>query len=153
MRSESLLLDQTPKSGVAADGGHREAVGAIAHKFRTGTRSVQLPEKPGSRRGVRSRPQRQATDGTQERVFAASVTWASADEDLGCAISVDSALVRAHQHTAEARTKGARPVGWTTMPLASPATGRPRRPLLPPSAVGVPPHRQAEQRHAPLSRP
>ncbi|MCK2141654.1 hypothetical protein ABZ632_25825 [Streptomyces albidoflavus] len=45
-----------------------------------------------------------AVDGTWERVFTALVAQADADEDLGWAVSVDSTIVRAHQHAAGARS-------------------------------------------------
>ncbi|MFE2283734.1 hypothetical protein ACFXDJ_06115 [Streptomyces sp. NPDC059443] len=45
-------------------------------------------------------------DGTWERVFTALMAPADADEDLNWAVSVDSTIVRAHQHDAGARKKG-----------------------------------------------
>lgn len=39
-------------------------------------------------------------DGTWERVFTALVAQADADEDLNWVVSVDSTVVRAHQHAA-----------------------------------------------------
>lgn len=62
-----------------------------------------------------------AVDGTWERVFTALMAQADADEDLGWAVSVYSTIVRAHQHAAGARKKGA--------PASEPddhAIGRPR---------------------------
>ncbi|EFE72161.1 conserved hypothetical protein [Streptomyces viridosporus ATCC 14672] len=63
-----------------------------------------------------------AVDGTWERVFTALVAQADADEDLSWAVSVDSTIVRAHQHAAGARKKGTRPANPTTTPSAAPAT-------------------------------
>ncbi|CAM5527839.1 hypothetical protein [Streptomyces canarius] len=62
-----------------------------------------------------------AVDGTWERVFTTLVAQADADEDLNWAVSVDSTIVRAHQHAAGARTKGPRPASRTTTPSAGPA--------------------------------
>ncbi len=62
-----------------------------------------------------------AVDGTWERVFTVLVARADADEDLNWIVSVDSTIVRAHQHAAGARKKGPRPVNRTTMPSAAPA--------------------------------
>jgi hypothetical protein len=45
-------------------------------------------------------------DGTWELVFTALVAQADADEDLNLAVSVDSTVVRTHQHAAGARKKG-----------------------------------------------
>jgi hypothetical protein len=50
-----------------------------------------------------------AVDGTGERMFTALVAQADADEDLSWAVSMDSTIVRAHQHAAVARKKGPRP--------------------------------------------
>jgi transposase len=100
---------------------HREVIDAIAFKFQTGTQWVHLPEKYGNWRGVYNRLRMWAIDGTWERVFTALMAQADADEDLNWAVSVDSTIVRAHQHAAGARKKGPRPVSPTTMPSAGPA--------------------------------
>lgn len=60
-------------------------------------------------------------DGTWERVFTALVAQADADEDVSWAVSVDSTIVRAHQHAAGARKKGPRPESRTITPSAGPA--------------------------------
>lgn len=58
-----------------------------------------------------------------ERVFTALMAQADADADLNWVVSVDSAIVRAHQHAAGARGKGPRPVSPVAMPSAAPAAG------------------------------
>ncbi|MFI9772884.1 IS5 family transposase [Streptomyces sp. NPDC052415] len=105
-RIEPLLPDRTPKRG-GRWRDHREVIDAIAYKFRTGTQWVHLPERYGNWRGVYNRLRMWAVDGTWERVFTALVAQADADEDLGWAVSVDSTIVRAHQHAAGARREGA----------------------------------------------
>jgi hypothetical protein len=82
-------------------------IDAIAFKFQTGTQWVHLPEKYGNWRGIYNRLRMWAIDGTWERVFIALMAQADADEDLNWAVSVDSTIVRAHQHAAGARKKGA----------------------------------------------
>jgi transposase len=62
-----------------------------------------------------------AADGTWERVFTALMARADADEDLNWAGTVDSTIVRAHQHAAGARKKGPPPASRQTMPSAGPA--------------------------------
>ncbi|MCX5174317.1 IS5 family transposase [Streptomyces virginiae] len=105
-RIEPLLPDRSPKrAGRWRD--HREVIDAIAFKFQTGTQWVHLPEKYGNWRGVYNRLRMWAMDGTWERVFTALMAQADADEDLNWAVSVDSTVVRAHQHAAGARKKGA----------------------------------------------
>ncbi|AIV38577.1 transposase [Streptomyces sp. CCM_MD2014] len=96
-------------------------IDAIAYKFRTGTQWVHLPEKYGNWRGVYNRLRMWAVDGTWERVFTALVAQADTDEDVSWAVSVDSTIVRAHQHAAGARKKGPRPASRTTTPSAGPA--------------------------------
>ncbi|GGS41083.1 hypothetical protein GCM10010270_08620 [Streptomyces violaceus] len=70
----------------------------------------------GNRRGVYNRLRMWAVNGTWEGVFTALVAQADADEDLAWAVSVDSTIVRAHQHAAGARKKGPRLVSRKTMP-------------------------------------
>ncbi|WP_373689245.1 hypothetical protein [Streptomyces sp. Rer75] len=54
-------------------------------------------------------------------MFTALMAQADADEDLNWAVSVDSTIVRAHQHAAGAHKKGPQPTSRTTMPSAGPA--------------------------------
>ncbi|MFD8789743.1 IS5 family transposase [Streptomyces vinaceus] len=105
-RIEPLLPDRTPKRG-GRWRDHREVIDAIAFKFRTGSQWVHLPERYGNWRGVYNRLRMWALDGTWERVFTALMAQAETDEDLDWAVSVDSTIVRAHQHAAGARKKGA----------------------------------------------
>ncbi|MFB7864544.1 hypothetical protein [Streptomyces sp. NPDC056069] len=56
-----------------------------------------------------------------EKVFTALPAQADAAGDLDWIVSVDSTIVRAHQHAAGARQKGARPASRTTMPSDGPA--------------------------------
>ncbi|MFE9315670.1 IS5 family transposase [Streptomyces albidoflavus] len=118
-RIEPLLPDRTPKRSVRWRD-HREVIDAIAYTFPTGTQWVHLPEGYGNWSGVYNRLRMWAVDVTWERVFTALVAQADADEDLDWAIWIDSTIVRAHQHTAGAREKGARAAS------ASASTGRPR---------------------------
>ncbi|WP_413252929.1 IS5 family transposase [Streptomyces brevispora] len=104
-RIEPLLPDRRPKRG-GRWRDHRQVIDAIAFKFRTGSQWVHLPERYGNGRGVCNRLRMWAVDGTWERVFAALMAQADADEDLNWAVSVDSTIVRAHQHAAGARKKG-----------------------------------------------
>ncbi|MFE9708465.1 IS5 family transposase [Streptomyces sp. NPDC005930] len=106
-RIEPLLPNRTPKRG-GRWRDHRQVIDAIAFKFQTGTQWVHLPEKYGNWRGVYNRLRMWAVDGTWERVFTALVAQADADEDLSWAVSVDSTIVRAHQHAAGARKRGPR---------------------------------------------
>lgn len=62
-----------------------------------------------------------AINGTWERVFTTLMAQADAEDDLNWAVSVDSTIVRAHQHAAGARKKGPQPTSPTTMPSDGPA--------------------------------
>ncbi|WP_412074640.1 IS5 family transposase [Streptomyces xanthophaeus] len=104
-RIEPLLPDRTPRRG-GRWRDHREVIDAIAWKFQTGSQWIHLPEKYGSWRRLQPAAD-VAVDGTWERVFTALVAQADADDDLNWAVSVDSTIVRAHQHAAGARKKGA----------------------------------------------
>ncbi|WP_406154787.1 transposase [Streptomyces canus] len=75
-------------------------IDAITFKFQTGTRWAHLPENFGNWRGIYNRLRMWAVDGTWERVCTALTARADADEDLAWALSVDSTIVRAHQHAA-----------------------------------------------------
>ncbi|MFJ9417742.1 IS5 family transposase [Streptomyces sp. NPDC101227] len=108
-RIEPLLPDRRLKRG-GRWRDHREVIDAIVWKFQTGSQWVHLPEEYGNWRGVYNRLRMWAADGTWERVFTALMAQADADEDLKWVVSVDSTIVRAHQHAAGARTEGA-PVG------------------------------------------
>ncbi|MFF3147215.1 IS5 family transposase [Streptomyces sp. NPDC057927] len=119
-RIEPLLPDRSRKRG-GRWRDHRQVIDAIAFKFQTGLQWVYLPERYGNWRGVYNRLRMWAVDGTWERVFTVLMAQADADEDLNWAVSVDSTIVRAHQHAAGARKKGPRPASRTTMPSASPA--------------------------------
>lgn len=121
-RIEPLLPDRTPKRG-GRWRDHRQVIDAIAFKYRTGTPWMDLPEHFGSWKGAHNRLRKCATDGTWEMVFTALLAQADAEGDLDWVVEVDSTVVRAHQHAAGARQKGARPASRTTMPSDGPAAG------------------------------
>ncbi|MGW5330622.1 IS5 family transposase [Streptomyces sp. NPDC004014] len=98
-RIEPLLPDRDAGEGWPWRD-HREVIDAIASKLRTGTQWVHMPERYGNWRGVYNRLRMWAVDGTWERVFTALMAQADADKELDWVVSVDSAIVRAHQHAA-----------------------------------------------------
>ncbi|MGW8353333.1 IS5 family transposase [Streptomyces wedmorensis] len=103
---EPLLPDRTPKRG-GRWRDHRQVIDAIAFKYRTGTPWMDLPEHFGSWKGAHNRLRKWAADGTWEKVFTALLAQADAEGDLDWVVAVDSTIVRAHQHAAGARPKGA----------------------------------------------
>ncbi|MGW5590730.1 IS5 family transposase [Streptomyces sp. NPDC003857] len=108
-RIEPLLPDRMPKRG-GRWRDHRQVIDAIAFKYRTGTPWMDLPEHFGTWKGAHNRLRKWATDGTWEKVFAALLAQADTEGNLDWVVSVDSTIVRAHQHAAGARPKGS-PVG------------------------------------------
>jgi transposase len=88
---------------------HRGTLEAIAWKYRTDSPWRGLPEELGSFQTAHKRLIRWAVDGTWEKIFAAVLAAADAVDDIGWTVSVDSTVVRAHQHAAGALKGGRRP--------------------------------------------
>ncbi len=86
--------------GTARD--NRLFVEAVLYRYRAGIPWRDLPERFGPWKAVHTRFSRWATSGVWARVFAAL----SADADDEYAM-LDATIVRAHQHSAGARKKGA----------------------------------------------
>ncbi|WP_394346803.1 IS5 family transposase [Streptomyces dangxiongensis] len=88
---------------------HRRTLEAIAWKYRTNSPWRDLPDELGSFQTAHKRLIRWAVDGTWEMILAAVLAAADADDDLDWTVSVDSTVVRAHQHAAGARKRGDAP--------------------------------------------
>lgn len=84
---------------------HRRTLEGIIWRFRTGSPWRDLPEHFGAWQSVAERHLRWSKDQTYARMFAAvrSGVGDHDDEDLLALLSVDSTIVRAHQHAAGAR--------------------------------------------------
>jgi transposase len=103
---------------------HRRALEAIAWKYRTNSPWRDLPDELGSFQTAHKRLIRWAVDGTWEKILSAVVAAADAADDIGWTVSVDSTVVRAHQHAAGALRK--RPKAATSRPTThsdAPAAG------------------------------
>ncbi|BCM64835.1 putative IS1647-like transposase [Streptomyces sp. EAS-AB2608] len=103
---------------------HRRTLEAIAWKYRTNSPWRDLPEELGSFQTAHKRLIRWAVDGTWEKIFAAVLAAADAVDDIGWTVSVDSTVVRAHQHAAGALKRG--PQAETSRPIThsdAPAAG------------------------------
>ncbi|MFF3689634.1 IS5 family transposase [Streptomyces sp. NPDC002187] len=114
-RIEPLLTDRTPRRG-GRWRDHRQAFDTIGFKYRTGTPWMDLPEEFGSWKDVHNLLRKWAADGTWERLLTALLAQADTEGDLDWVVSVDSTIVRSHQHAARARQKGPRPTSRTTIP-------------------------------------
>lgn len=79
-------------------------IDGILHRVRTGVQWRDLPERFGPWETVYERHRLWSADGTWERLL--QQVQAAADEagEIDWDISVDSTIVRAHQHAAGART-------------------------------------------------
>ncbi len=78
-------------------------VEGIVHRYRTGVAWRDLPERFGPWQTVWKRHHRFATDGTWDRLLAALQADADAAGELDWNVSVDSSVIRAHQHAATAK--------------------------------------------------
>ncbi|MET8940343.1 IS5 family transposase [Streptomyces rubiginosohelvolus] len=94
----------------------RRVLNGIVWKFRTGTAWRDVPERYGPWATLHTRFRRWAADGTFDRMLRAAQAKADAAGDIEWLVSVDSTVVRAHQHAAGARKGG----------LRDPALGRSR---------------------------
>jgi transposase len=82
----------------------RQVVNGILHRVRTGVQWRDLPERFGPWKTVYERHRRWSADGTWERLLQHVQAEADAGGEIDWDISVDSTIVRAHQHAAGART-------------------------------------------------
>jgi transposase len=82
---------------------HRQVINAIMFRERTGLVWRDLPERFGPWQTVYKRKRRWATDGTWRRILDALRTGCDLGEGSEWTLSVDSTVVRAHQHAAGAR--------------------------------------------------
>ena len=73
------------------------------HRYRTGVAWRDLPERFGPWQTVWKRHHRFATDGTWDRLLAALQADADAAGELDWNVSVDSSVIRAHQHAVTAK--------------------------------------------------
>ena len=82
---------------------HRQVVEGVIYRLRTGVPWRDLPEEFGPWQTVWKRHARFSRDGTWDRVLTQLLAEADAVGDLDWAVSVDSTVVRAHQHGATAK--------------------------------------------------
>ncbi|WP_420082299.1 IS5 family transposase (plasmid) [Streptomyces sp. JL4002] len=94
----------------------RMVLNGIVWKFRTGVPWRDVPERYGPWTSLHTRFRRWAADGTFDRMLQTAQAQADAAGDIDWLVSVDSTIVRAHQHAAGARKGGHQ----------SPALGRSR---------------------------
>jgi transposase len=82
---------------------HRVIIDGVFHRARTGTPWRDLPERFGPWQSVYGRHRRWSGDGTWEQILATLQAGCDRGEGAAWTVSVDSTVVRAHQHAAGAR--------------------------------------------------
>ncbi|MEU4524925.1 IS5 family transposase [Amycolatopsis sp. NPDC024027] len=85
---------------------HRQVINAILWKLRTGAPWRDLPDRYGPWKTAHERLRLWTKDGTWDKILDRVIVKDDAVGDLEWVISVDSSVVRAHQHAAGARKKG-----------------------------------------------
>ena len=86
---------------------HRQVIEGVLYRLRTGVPWRDLPEEFGPWQTVWKRHARFSRDGTWDRVLTQLLAEADAAGELDWAVSVDSTVVRAHQHGATAKRTAA----------------------------------------------
>lgn len=104
-RIEPLLPSGRRRGGQWRD--HRQVMNGILWKLRTGAPWRDLPERYGSWKTAHERLRRWTADGTWDRILDEVVVKDDAVGRVEWVFSIDSSSVRAHQHAAGARKKGA----------------------------------------------
>ena len=101
-RIENLLPSRPRHVGRNSDRGNRLFVEAVIWKFRSGAPWRDLPERFGEWKNIHTRFSRWAKSGVWENHFKVL-----ADDPDNEYAMIDATIVRAHQHSAGARKKGA----------------------------------------------
>uniref|UniRef100_UPI00138AE1CA IS5 family transposase n=1 Tax=Streptomyces sp. TR1341 TaxID=2601266 RepID=UPI00138AE1CA len=82
---------------------HRQVIDGILHRVRTGVHWRDLPERFGPWKTVYERHRLWSADGMWERLLQQIQAEADTAGEIDWDVSVDSTIVRAHQHAAGAR--------------------------------------------------
>jgi len=90
---------------------HRRVINGILWKLRTGAPWRDLPQRYGSWKTCYDRLVRWRRDGTWDRLLAHAQTKSDAVGEVEWEVSLDSTIVRAHQHAAGARKQPAQADG------------------------------------------
>ena len=92
---------------------HRRVVEGIVYRYRAGIPWRDLPAEFGPWKTVWKRHHRWSADGTWDRVLAECLTDADAVGEVDWKVSVDSTVVRAHQHGTNAARDISGPSSYT----------------------------------------
>ena len=103
-RIEPLLPSRVPRRGGRWKD-HRLVLEGIAWRFRTGAPWRDVPERFGPWQTLYHRHNQWCDDGTYGRLHQHLLGAADVDGELSWLVSIDSTIVRAHQHAAGARRR------------------------------------------------
>lgn len=117
---EPLLPISNGRAGRWRD--HRQVINGILWKLRTGAPWRDLPERYGPWKTCHERLSRWSADGTWDKILAAAQVKDDGSP-VEWVVSVDSTIVRAHQHAAGARKKGGASPRSPARRSAGPAAG------------------------------
>lgn len=127
-RIEPLLPAQSGRRG-GRWRSHRQVIDAILWKERTGAPWRDLPERYGPWKTAHERLRKWTADGTWDRVLEHVIvkddSLGTLEDNVAFVVSVDSTSVRAHQHAAGARKKGAARTGSRRSPSTGNASDAP----------------------------
>lgn len=79
---------------------HRQVLEGVIYRFRTGIAWRDLPESFGPWQTVWKRHRRFSGDGTYDKIHTRLLAEADAAGELDWIVSIDSTIIRAHQHAA-----------------------------------------------------
>ncbi|MFE2939267.1 IS5 family transposase [Streptomyces sp. NPDC059255] len=116
---------------------HRQVIDGILHRVRTGVQWRDLPERFGPWKTVYERHRLWSGDGTWERLLQQVQAAADAAGEIDWDISVDSTIVRAHQHAAGARTDPPPAPASKGDEVRTPGRNRVAEPRRPPGGGGA----------------
>jgi transposase len=111
-RVEALLPPEKGRMGRPCTP-HRPVVEGIVFRYRAGIAWRDLPGRYGPWQTVWKRHHKWSSDGTWDQILAAVIAHADAEGDLDWRVSVDSTVVRAHQHATNAARNETGPSSYT----------------------------------------
>lgn len=121
----TVLSRLLPSSGTAGRprSDDRVVLNGIVWKLRTGSAWRDIPERYGSWQTLYTRFRRWALDGTFSRMLKAIQAERDAAGDIDWLVSVDSTIVRAHQHATGGKRGRLTGTKRVITPSADPAEG------------------------------
>lgn len=112
-----------PRVGGRPRDDDRRVLNAIVWKIRSGAAWRDVPARYGSWQSVYTRFRRWALDGTFTRMLTGVQAAADAAGDIDWLVSVDSTIVRAHQHAAGAKGGSGKRAKRMITPSVDPEVG------------------------------